>query len=43
MTLPRMAWYWHVLIAVVLFVVMTAITIWLDAGPALHSLSDTPA
>ena len=43
MTLPRMAWYWHVLIIVVLFVVMSAVAIWFDAGPAVHSVSIGPA
>lgn len=43
MTLPRIAWYWHLLIAVVLLVLMSAVAIWFDAGPAVHSLSDVAA
>jgi hypothetical protein len=41
--LPRLGWYWHVLIVVVLFVVISGVAIWFGFGPVVHSLSDIAA
>ena len=40
MELPRLPWYWHVLVAIVLLLVMSAMAIWFDLGPAVHSKAD---
>jgi len=40
MELPRLPWYWHVLVAIVLLLVMSAMAIWFDLGAAVHSRAD---
>lgn len=37
MKLPRIAWYWHVLIAIVLLVAMIVVPIWFGLGRVTHS------
>lgn len=39
MKLPRIAWYWHVLIFIALLVLVSALGIWLDLGPSVHSMT----
>lgn len=40
MKLPRLRWYWHVLIVVVLLVVTSAVAIWFNLGNAVYAPSD---
>lgn len=40
---PRIGWYWHVLIAVVLLVMMSAVAIWFGLGHSVHSMTDIAA